>query len=65
MSSGRYQTCNLISVVYDDQLHLDYPISRRKAWKKDQPRGVLCDIELAWTPQEWDEDLLMEAAKTV
>lgn len=65
MSSGRYQTCNLISVVFDDQFQLDYPISRCKAWNKDQPRGVRCDIELAWTPQEWDEDLLMEAAKTV
>ena len=62
-SSGRYQTCNLISVVFDDMFQLDYPISRRKAWAADQASGVRCDLEIEWTPQECDEDLLMIKAK--
>lgn len=62
-SSGRYQTCNLISVVFDDLFQLDYPISRRQAWTRDQPAGVPCDIEIEWTPRECDEDLLMIKAK--
>ena len=62
-SSGRYQTCNLISVVFDDMFQLDYPISRRKAWAADQASGVRCDLEIEWTPQECEEDLLMIKAK--